>query len=64
MFKFKEADPTRRTPVYLQNHTKENFVWQLQLGVVMLVGLWVSAYSETKWEDRQRRLNKNRLDLD
>lgn len=64
MFEFKEADPTRRTPVYLQNHTKENFVWQLKLTGVMLVGLWVYEYADTKLEDRQRRLNKNRLDLD
>lgn len=49
MFKFKEADTTRRTPVYLQNHIKENFVWQLKLTGVMLVGLWVYEYADTKW---------------
>ena len=64
MFKFKEADPTRRTPVYLQNHTKENFVWQLKLTGVLLIGMWGYDYAKTKWEDRQRRLNKNPLDLD
>lgn len=64
MFKFKEADTTRRTPVYLQNHIKENFAWLLILTGAMLVGLWVYEYADTKWEDRQRRLNENPLDLD
>ena len=38
---FKHADPTRRTPVYLQAYTKENIVWQLKLTAVFILGTYV-----------------------
>lgn len=43
MFKFKVADPTRRMPVYLQAHTKENLVWQLKLTAVIVGALFVKG---------------------
>lgn len=37
---FKPADPSRRMPVWLQAYTKENFIWQIKLAVVYLVGIY------------------------
>jgi len=53
---FKAADPTRRLPVYLQNGTKENIIWQFKLLGVYLLG----AYTWDKysiWRDNRRRKN-------
>lgn len=38
---FKHADPTRRTPTYLQNGTQENVIWQLKLLAVFLGFMWI-----------------------
>lgn len=47
--KFRPADPARRIPVYLQNKTKENFIWQLKLTGVMFIALWFWS----KYEERE-----------
>lgn len=36
---FRTADPSRRTPVWLQSHTKENIIWQFAMSVVLFVGM-------------------------
>lgn len=48
---FKHADPSRRTPTYLQANTKENVVWQLKLLPVLLLGIFARDW----WEDRHYR---------
>lgn len=52
---FRAADPSRRLPVWLQNGTKENVIWQIKLAGVYLVFVWIKAW----WDDRQeyRRLH-------
>lgn len=61
MFKLKTADPTRRTPVYLQAYTKENFFWQLKLTAVLMAGLMVyDWYEERKFK---QELKNFKLDV-
>jgi hypothetical protein len=54
MFKRLEAKWNAHTPVYLHNGTKENFVFQLMLVVLMLFGFQVKERAEL------RRLAKSR----
>jgi hypothetical protein len=62
---FKDADPTRRTPVYLQSHTKENMIWQFKLlGVFLVVMTAWDRYNEYKDRKALENLNKNPLDID
>lgn len=46
---FKPADPTRRTPTWLQRNTKENMIWQLAMLPVVLTAMWLW----NKWADRR-----------
>ena len=55
MLNWKTADPSRRIPVYLQAHTKENFIWQLKMTVVVTAGLMAYTYIEDEIEERKRR---------
>jgi hypothetical protein len=59
MFKRLEAAWNARTPKYLHNGTKENFLFQLALTVLMLLGIW----AKDEWEERQRRNRLKRLNL-
>lgn len=59
MFNMRRADPSRRTPTYLQAYTQENLVWQLKLTPVVILG--VMAYGW--WQDNEfeiKRKLKNR----
>lgn len=50
---FKPADPSRRVPTYLQAHTKENFIWQLKMTVLLIVGMQVKdRIEERKWRKK------------
>lgn len=44
----KTADPSRKTPVYLQAYTKENFIWQLKVAAVMYFAFHVYEVVEAK----------------
>ena len=47
--KFRTADPARRLPVYLQNGTKENLIWQLKLTALWFLGTYIwSKYQENE----------------
>jgi len=46
---FKHADPSRRTPTYLQANTQENVIWQLKLLGLLFVWIGVQGW----WENRQ-----------
>ena len=48
---FKPADPTRRTPVWLQNGTRENIVWQLKVTGLVLLYFW----AKDKLDERRGR---------
>lgn len=50
---FRTADTTRRTPVYLQAHTKENLIWQLKMTVLMFVGIGLKD-----WYDKKKQKNR------
>lgn len=55
---FKPADPTRRMPSWLQNHTKENFIWQLAMTAVVLGGFAVKdKYDEWKFEQKLKSID-------
>ncbi len=51
---FKSADPSRRTPTWLQSRTKENIIWQLKMTVLV-----VSAMEAYDWYE-ERKLKKMR----
>ena len=59
-FKSLETAWNARTPVYLHNRTKENFIFQLLLAAVIILGFM--AHDEIqeyrKPSSRARRLNK------
>lgn len=38
---FRSADPSRKTPAWLQPHTKENILWQFATTVLMVVTMEV-----------------------
>lgn len=56
MFKHFETVWNARTPVYLHNRTKENFIFQLALTAVLVGGM--IAYDQ--WKDRreEKKLNE------
>ncbi len=58
MFAMKHADPSRRTPTYLQARTQENLVWQLKLTVLFISAMCLKDW----WDDRdtKKRARKNR----
>ena len=61
MFKFKNADPTRRMPVWLQNGTKENVVWQLKLTGLMIAGFWIyDLYEQHKYRKEFKKNKQHR----
>lgn len=46
---FKTADPTRRTPTWLQAGTKENIIWQLKMTVLVVAAIEAkSRYDDYK----------------
>lgn len=50
---FKPADPTRRIPTYLQAYTKENYIWQLKMAVLVIVAMEVKErIEERKWRKK------------
>jgi hypothetical protein len=51
---WKPVNPDSRLPGYLQNHTKENAIWQLKLTAVFIAGMWIYDYVQTKREDKAR----------
>lgn len=51
---FKPADHSRRTPAWLQKHTKENIIWQFAMVVLLLVG-----FSTKDWYD-ERKVRRER----
>ncbi len=53
MLKFKSADPSRRTPTWLQNGTKENIIWQLKMTVLV-----VSVMEAYEWYQERKRMNE------
>ena len=52
--KFRHADPSRRTPTYLQAYTVENLVWQLKLLVGFAAVYLPYTYIKDKREMRVR----------
>lgn len=53
---FKHADPTRRTPTYLQAHTVENFKWQLKLTALFFVYIGLKEwYDERQYQKKYGR---------
>lgn len=50
---FRPADRNRRLPAYLQPHTKENIIWQLQLTALIILGGMV-------WDEYQSRQYRKR----
>ena len=53
---FKHADPSRRTPAYLQDRTVENMVWQLKLLGLLFVWIGVrGAYDEYQWRKKVKK---------
>lgn len=60
MFKRLETAWNARTPEYLHNGTKANFIWQLKLTVLLVLGLIVKdRYDEYQ---TRRRYNKTNQD--
>ena len=50
---FKPADASRRVPTYLQAHTKENFIWQLKMSVLLIAGLEIkNRIEDRKWRKK------------
>jgi hypothetical protein len=50
---FKTADPSRRIPVWLQNGTKENLVWQLKLTALYVAGTYAKGkYDDWQWKKK------------
>lgn len=58
MFKNLERAWNARTPVYLHNRTKENFIFQLALVALMLAGF----YAKDKYDERKRDKELQRLE--
>ncbi len=61
---FRTADPTRRTPTWLQARTKENFVWQLKvsaIGMLLLLAYdwWTTRRYDQEIERKLAELNDN-----
>lgn len=56
MLNMRRADPSRRTPTYLQAYTQENLVWQLKLLPVVLAGLAAHSWWEDHGDDVKRKL--------
>lgn len=56
---FRKADPSKRMPVWLQNGTKENLIWQLKLAVVFTVGMYAYDYIQDEIARRQRELQED-----
>lgn len=56
MFKKLEAKWNSKVPVYLQNRTKENFIFQVTLAMICLVGMWGwDYYQSRKFENDVKR---------
>lgn len=56
---FKTADPSRRIPVWLQNGTKENLVWQLKLTALYVAGTYAyGKYDDWKWRQKNKPLTQ------
>lgn len=56
--KFKPADYTRRTPAWLQSHTKENIIWQFAMTVLFVGGM----IAKDAYEERElRKERENRI---
>lgn len=53
IFKWKPVNPDSRLPGYLQNHTKENMIWQFKLLGVLFIGIWIYSYIEERREKRK-----------
>lgn len=43
---FRPVNPDSRMPSWLQAHTKENFIWQTAMAVLLIGGM--NAYNEYK----------------
>lgn len=52
---WKPVNPDSRLPGYLQNHTKENMIWQLKLTGLMIAGIWIWEYVSEKREAKARK---------
>lgn len=60
---FRAADPTRRTPTYLQAYTRENAIWQLKLTGIILLGLYLwGEYEDYQWAKTRNNVN-DRLEV-
>jgi hypothetical protein len=57
MFKKLEKKWNAHTPIWLHNGTKENFIFQLTAGVLIILGFTV----RDRWEER--RFNRRYPDL-
>lgn len=52
---WKPVNPDSRLPGYLQNHTKENMIWQLKLCGVFLIVMIVSDKIQVMRENKARK---------
>lgn len=54
---FKTADPTRKTPVWLQAYTKENAIWQTKMLVLVLAAMYAKdVYDERKLRKELKKI--------